>query len=142
MKNVKHAMSNDKWGGAPRRAFHLVSLSPCHLFLGTEPSAWSCLAAESTFLMVWPPNWLRRAALKRAEKLYLSRDSKRAKREAAMTGTGTFSSMAAWMVQRPSPLSSTYGWMDAREDSAARAFSASSRSHERTTLPRFQTLAT
>src|SRR5438876_4679349 len=72
-------------------------------------SAGVVLVVRSLLTTLWPPNCFRRAAQKRAEKFSLSRDSKRAKRLAAMTGAGTFSSIAAATVHRPSPESSTYG---------------------------------
>src|SRR5438477_668426 len=87
-------------------------------------------------LIAWPPNWLRSAAVTRAEKFCSSRDEKRAKSDAAITGTGTFSAIASWIVQRPSPESSTYGAMSSSfEPCSSNASWRSSSSHERTTEP-------
>ena len=66
---------------------------------------------QSAAFTAWPPNSLRSAALTFAAKLSSSRDAKRAKSEAEMTGAGTFSAIASKIVQRPSPESSTYGAM-------------------------------
>ena len=46
-------------------------------------------------LIAWPPNSLRRAAATLAAKLVSSRDAKRAKSAAEITGAGTFSAIAS-----------------------------------------------
>src|SRR6266446_3020274 len=63
--------------------------------------------ARSAALTAWPPNSFRRAAATLAENLTSSRDAKRAKSDAAITGAGTLSLIASLTVQRPSPESST-----------------------------------
>src|SRR6266568_7566567 len=91
-----------------RRTPHLepceqgIFLRDRHGYRGSCP-AFAC----STALTAWPPNWLRRAAATFAENLMSSRDAKRAKSDAAITGAGTFSLIASLIVQRPSPESST-----------------------------------
>ncbi len=55
----------------------------------------------------WPPNWLRRAAFTFAANDSSCRDAKRANSAAVITGTGTSSAIASWIVHRPSPESST-----------------------------------
>ena len=67
------------------------------------------------------------------------RERNRASSDSVMTGAGTSRSMASFTVQRPSPESSTYPLSADRSTSFANARSASSLSHERTTLPRFHT---
>ena len=62
--------------------------------------------AHSLFT-AWPPNWLRSAALIFAANDSSSRDAKRAKSAALITGAGTLSLIASKTVQRPSPESST-----------------------------------
>ena len=54
-----------------------------------------------------PPNSLRSAAVIFAANDSSWRDAKRAKSAAVITGTGTSSAIASWIVQRPSPESST-----------------------------------
>ncbi len=72
----------------------------------------------------------------RAENFTSSRDANRAKSAAEITGTGTFSAIASWIVQRPSPESSTYGAMSPRSlPCLSNASCSSSSSHERTTDP-------
>src|SRR6266516_7212149 len=78
-----------------------IFLQDRHGYLGSGPAF-----ARSTALTAWPPNWLRRAAATLAENLISSRDWKRAKSNAAITGVGTFSLIASLIVQRPSPESS------------------------------------
>src|SRR6266550_4473047 len=102
-----------------------------HGYRGSEPAL-----ARSTALTAWPPNWFRRAAATLAENLTSSRDAKRAKSDAAMTGAGTFSLIASLIVQRPSPESSTYGAMSSSfEPCVSNAACRSSSSHDRTTEP-------
>src|SRR6266487_4622332 len=79
-----------------------ILLRDRHGYRGSEPAL-----ARSTALTAWPPNWFRRAAATLAENLISSRDWKRAKSDAAITGVGTFSLIASLIVQRPSPESST-----------------------------------
>ena len=55
----------------------------------------------------WPPNSLRSAAVIFAAYDSSCREAKRAKSAAVITGTGTSSAIASWIVQRPSPESST-----------------------------------
>src|SRR5206468_3023282 len=96
----------------------------------------SAPSALASALIACPPNWLRRAAATFAAKLISSRDAKRAKRAAEMTGAGTFSAIASWIVQRPSPESSTYGAMSSSLlPCSSKALCSSSSSHERTTEP-------
>ncbi len=59
------------------------------------------------FFTAWPPNSLRSAACTLALKLSSWREAMRICRASVITGAGTFWSMAACTVQRPSPLSST-----------------------------------
>src|ERR1044072_397567 len=87
----------------------------------------------------WPPNSLRSAAMTLAPKESLWRDRKRASRERVMTGAGTSRPIPSATFQRPSPESSTYPLSAVSSASFAKARSASSLSHDRTTLPRFQT---
>src|SRR6266513_2382727 len=94
------------------------------------------VVGRSTALTAWPPNWFRRAAATLAENLISSRDWKRAKSDAAITGVGTFSLIASLIVQRPSPESSTYGAMSSSfAPCCSNAVCSSSSSHERTTEP-------
>ena len=61
--------------------------------------------------------------------------------EVAKTSAGIASSMAAWMVQRPSPESATFPSKPARLASSLSALAMRSRSQDETTLPRRQTSA-
>src|SRR5437899_11764131 len=79
-----------------------ICLRDRHCYRGSWP-AFACSRA----LTAWPPNSLRSAAATLAENLMSSRDAKRAKSEAAITGAGTFSLIASLIVHRPSPESST-----------------------------------
>src|SRR4030095_201347 len=56
--------------------------------------------AHSLFT-AWPPNWWRSAALILAANDSSSREAKRAKRAALITGAGTLSLIASKTVQRP-----------------------------------------
>src|SRR5512133_123325 len=108
-----------------------VLLRDRHVQRGSGPAF-----ARSTALTAWPPNWFRSAAATLAENLISSRDWKRAKSDAAITGTGTFSLIASLIVHRPSPESSTYGAMSSSfEPCVSNAECRSSSSHERTTEP-------
>src|SRR6266550_7553020 len=108
-----------------------IFLRDRHGYRGSGPAF-----ARSTALTAWPPNWFRRAAATLAENLMSSRDAKRAKSDAAMTGAGTFSLIASLIVQRPSPESSTYGAMSLRSPPwCSNAACSSSSSQERTTEP-------
>src|SRR6266550_2523315 len=108
-----------------------IFLRDRHGYRGSGPAF-----ARSTALTAWPPNWFRRAAATLAENLMSSRDAKRAKSDAAMTGAGTFSLIASLIVQRPSPESSTYGAMSSSfAPCVSNAACRSSSSHERTTEP-------
>ena len=71
--------------------------------------------------------------------LISSRDAKRAKSDAAITGAGTFSLIASLIVQRPSPESSTYGAMSSSFEpccsKAACSSSSSQRANDRAVAP-------
>src|SRR5215813_14241725 len=58
-------------------------------------------------LSMWPPNFWRIAESVFSAKELSWRERKRVKSETASTSTGTASSIAAWIVQRPSPESWT-----------------------------------
>src|SRR5439155_4986607 len=82
-----------------------------------------------------PPNSARSAASIRSLNESSWRERKRRNSESASTGAGTPRSIASSTVQRPSPESSTYPRIFSRPGSLPNARSASSSSHERTTLP-------
>src|SRR5439155_2816630 len=93
--------------------------------------------------MACPPNSLRSAASTRSVNESGSRRlRKRCIRERVMIGAGTLWSMASRTVQRPSPESATQPLICSRsEPSRLKASAASSISHERITLPWFQSSA-
>src|SRR5207245_2364352 len=62
---------------------------------------------RQAFFTSWPPNSLRSAAWTLALNDSRWREAIRSSSESVITGAGTFWSMAACTVQRPSPLSST-----------------------------------
>src|SRR5205814_7252465 len=94
------------------------------------------------FLMAWPPNWLRSAALTFAANAFWPRDEKRSYRDVVMTGVGIRRSIPDSTVQRPSPESSTYGAISGRSlPSCSNALAASSHSHDRITDPCIQRCA-
>src|SRR3990172_2430026 len=88
-----------------------------------------------------PPNSLRSAASIRIAKEFSCRERKRIKRNKPIAGRGTPASIDRSTIHRPSPESSTYGESPASPGSRDNARPASSSSHERTTLPRFQRAA-
>src|SRR5687768_14925893 len=90
----------------------------------------------------WPPKPKRIALSTLFANSAEPRDSKRSNSAALSTCTGTPSSIAAWIVQRPSPESDTRPEKPSSAGSLARAAAVRSRSHELTTLPRRQTSAT
>src|SRR5439155_2683104 len=94
------------------------------------------------FFSTWPPKPNRMADSTRFWKSAWPRESKRSYREAVRTWAGTASSMAALMVQRPSPESETRPAKPSSPGSWAKAAAVKSRSHEATTLPRRQTSVT
>src|SRR3954465_13983363 len=69
------------------------------------------------------------------------REANRPRSDSVITGAGTFWSTAAWTVQRPSPLSSTYPLIACRRGSFSKASARRSSSQERTTLPCIQVRA-
>src|SRR3954447_5243818 len=83
----------------------------------------------------WPPNCARRADKILFAVFERPRESKRPDNPALRIGAGTPSSIAAWAVQRPSPLSLTTPWKPSRCGSAAKAAAVRSRSQLDTTLP-------
>src|SRR5439155_17697968 len=106
------------------------------LFGGGHQRGSELAFARSRALIAWPPNCSRSAAATLAENLISSREAKRAKSDAAITGAGTFSSIASRIVQRPSPESSTHGATSSSlPPCRSKAACRSSRSHERTTEP-------
>ena len=98
-------------------------------------------AAVMCVFTACPPNSFRSAAMTLAPKESAWRERNRVSSDSVMTGAGTSRSIASCTVQRPSPESSTYPLSAARSASFANARSASSLSHERTTLPWFHTAA-
>src|ERR1700730_14860393 len=97
-------------------------------------------AAASAFTGC-PPNSLRSAAITLLPNPSGRRDWYRDISDNASTGAGTESCIASSRVQRPSPESSTKPRSWSSCGSRSNAFSSSSRSHERTTLPWFQRCA-
>src|SRR5579864_2046628 len=94
-----------------------------------------------SFTTACPPNSFRSAAIIFIANESSWREAKRANSASAVTGAGTFSSIASSTVQRPSPESATYPLICSSAGSAASARSARSNSHERTTDPYRQTSA-
>src|ERR1700687_2807461 len=93
-----------------------------------------------------PPNWLRSAATSFSAKVpsapLSARDRKRANSDIVIIGIETPLSIASCTIQRPSPESTTNPLMWRRPGSRCNASAVSSRSHDRTTLPCPQRLAT
>src|SRR5215469_10572943 len=88
-----------------------------------------------------PPNFCRIAESIFSANVCSSRERKRTNTSAESTSTGTASSMAASIVQRPSPESWTYPEYSASVGFSARAMAVKSSSQELITLPRRQTSA-
>src|SRR5581483_4024694 len=89
----------------------------------------------------WPPNFWRMAESIFSAKVCSWRERKRVNSAAESTSTGTPWSMAAWMVQRPSPESCTKPLYSESVGFSTRAIAVRSSNHELTTLPRRQTSA-
>jgi hypothetical protein len=89
-----------------------------------------------------PPNWLRIADSTLPVKVPRPRDSKRSLSAAPSTLAGTPSSMAAIIVQRPSPESDTRPVNSSSRGDLASAAAVRSTSHELTTEPRRHSSAT
>ena len=75
-------------------------------------------------------------------KVPLPRELKRSYSDAVSTGAGVPSSIAAWIVQRPSPESETYPENLPKSGCSSRAVAVKSSNQDATTLPRRQTSAT
>src|SRR6185437_8033623 len=82
-----------------------------------------------------PPNSWRKAAITLAPNDSDWRERSRVSSDNVITGAGTSRSIASCTVQRPSPESSTQPLRSASDASREKAVTASSLSHDRTTLP-------
>src|SRR5690606_17829489 len=89
-----------------------------------------------------PPNCWRRAATAFIPGEAFWPDTHRAQIEAEIVGTGTALLRASSTVHRPSPESSTYPSMSVNSGSSSSAFTSSSSSQPRTTVPRCHALNT
>src|SRR6185437_14047178 len=87
----------------------------------------------------WPPNFCRIADNIFSANVCSSRERKRTNKAADRTSTGTASSMAASIVQRPSPESCTKPEYSDKVGFSTSAIAVKSRSQELITLPRRQT---
>src|SRR6202035_516292 len=94
------------------------------------------------FFSKGPPNSKRIADRSLSAKSASPRELKRSYKEAVRTGAGTPSSMAALMVQRPSPESETWPANSAKAGLLVKAAAVRSSSQDEMTLPRRQTSAT
>src|SRR5207244_621150 len=93
------------------------------------------------FFSRWPPKANRMAERSRSAYSSQPREHNRSNRGVLSTPADTPSSMAAWMVQRPSPESETLPEKPARSGLCKRACVVRSSSQEAMTLPRRQTSA-
>src|SRR5580700_9760149 len=93
----------------------------------------------SAVFSLWPPNWKRIAERTLSAKSSAPCELKRSYRAALRIGAGTDSSMAALIVQRPSPESDTRPENPARSGLSSNAMAVRSSSHEAITLPRRHT---
>src|SRR5689334_8391736 len=125
-----------------------IKSGPCHFL----PSARSARARQDdgggqAVFLVWaegstcPPNFWRMAERIFSANVCSWRERKRVYKAEERTSAGTASSMAAWMVQRPSPESCTNPVYSERVGFSASAMAVRSSSQELTTLPRRQTSA-
>src|SRR5262249_25427503 len=89
----------------------------------------------------WPPNSKRMAERSLSAKSASPRELKRSNSAVVSTGTGTASSIAALIVQRPSPESDTRPAKPCSAGSLTSAEADRSSSQEAMTLPRRQTSA-
>src|SRR6185295_6310465 len=94
------------------------------------------LALVRHFFSTWPPKPLRMAESTRFWKSSSPREAKRSKSAAVRTCAGTASSLAAAIVQRPSPESDTRPANSSSPASPAKADAVRSSSQDVTTLPR------
>src|SRR5216117_842064 len=97
------------------------------------------LLSYFSFFSTCPPNWKRIADRTLAAKSSSPRDVNLWNKDAVSTGAGAVDSMAARIVQRPSPESETRPEKRSSVGCSRREMAVKSRSHDATTLPRRHT---
>src|ERR1700693_1575780 len=117
------------------RFAHAVVVEPLGERVGGDHAHLWAASPFASVTTAWPPNWVRIIASMRSATVCSITLRNRAKRDSAMIGTGTDSSIAASTVQRPSPVSSTQPLIVESSGSCSSPRAIRSSSHDRTTLP-------